>query len=267
MGCTCNNKRCNGDCFVTRQIRVNSGLGRAGGIGEDTLDDVSQRGNVTTVSLVAKPAIFDYELATLGQVKEYSQSEGFKYIEQEENGDVIIVGSSMQKVVISQDAVINANVNSAGQRGVLILKVNDDGGYKYSFAEGNIGNTILNTLPRAQTRLYWERYDDLVRWTSDIIMEGIKPTPIPVFAIDDYYDTLEVFSSYADSEILLSTDNGPFLPYPGKFNIGAVDRPAGYWKAKVKSLEPSRLESYIAYSLPTHSVKVGFPFVLPLTLS
>lgn len=178
----------------------------------------------------------------------------------------------MKKVIINRDIRVTALEQPPGATGILLVKQNDEGGHVITLAAGNSFSTgqtsiVLNTFPRAVTRLYWERYDVGAFWRSETVDPGIKPTTRPTIAIDDYYDTLDVYHQLGYSAIEMSIDNGPWQDFTGPFNIGAVDRPAGYWRFKIKALEPTRLESKIAYSLPTSSIKEGFPYVLPLTLS
>lgn len=172
----------------------------------------------------------------------------------------------MEKIILTQDTVVTAFDRSAGEDGKLIVVQDDEGGHLITYKDGELGgNVILDTYPRSIMILEWIRDDVNVYWTSRIAKPGIEPTSIPTIRIDDYLDTLEVFHFFPDSEILMSVNNGPWVQYPGKFNIGAVDRPAGYWRFKVKE-GVDRIESKIAYSLPTHAVKIGFPETLPFKL-
>jgi hypothetical protein len=60
-------------------------------------------------------------------------------------------------------------------------------------------------------------------------------------------NTLTASHALGSSEIVVSENDGPFLPYTGTISIGNVAREAGYWKFKIKG-EGKRQESKIANS-------------------
>ena len=172
-----------------------------------------------------------------------------------------------KKITIVEDTYFDALGAKPGMSGTIIAVIDDPAGHVFYLAEGNLGPTLVsNTLARAETELKWMRTDNAVYWTSRVLKEGIEQTVKPVFAIDDYYKTLDIFAAYPYSEIVMSTNSGPFLPFTGRIDIADIDRPAGYWKAKIISAT-DRLESALAISLPTYQGRRGFPFVLPLTLT
>lgn len=266
MGCNnCSCNSCSNDQSVTRQIKVGTYNGGTGGAG--SLDDVAHIGNETDLPLIAAPAILDVHLATLAQVKQYSNGGGFSYIDADDLNHIEIYNSIMYKSVISSDVTVGAILSPAGTKGTLIIVQDDLGGHLTSLAPNNKGTSIvLNTLPRAVTELTFIKTDNDAYWTSRVLDPGIQITQVPVFRIDDLYDTLEILHSFNDSDILISTNDGPYVEYTGPFSIGAVDRPAGYWKTKVKAT-PNRMESAVANSLATSSIKKGFDYTFNFNLS
>jgi hypothetical protein len=64
---------------------------------------------------------------------------------------------------------------------------------------------------------------------------GGSVTPLaPTVIADDELNTLQFVSGLGDSEIVISINNGAYVPYTGTINVGNVARAAGYWKAKTK---------------------------------
>lgn len=209
----------------------------------------------------------DNDATTKGYVDELYQSTGygFEYINAV-NGVVNIVSVGMKKVVITQNTKFDASSNPPGTFGRVIAIIDDEGGHTFDYAVNNTGDVPRsNTLARAETEFTWFRTDTGTFWQSRILKGGLVQTVVPVFAIDDYNKTLEIFSGYPDDQILLSTNNGPWEVYTGKFSFADLNRPAGFWRAKVIA-GYNRLESKIQYSLPTYVGKRGFPMVLPVTL-
>lgn len=229
------------------------------------LQEVTDVGNITDHTLVIKPAVELDEATTLGQVQDLIA--GKFEIVSPVNNNVIVSGPNMKKAVVSSATTVNALPATPGQTGILIIVQDDIGGNVVSLSPLNKGTVVLNTLPRAITELKWMRIDTSAYWETRVLEPGIVPTTLPTINLDDYYDTLEVYHSLPDSEILMSVNNGPWVPYPGKFSIGAVDRPAGYWKFMIKGLEPTRLPSAIASSLPARSIKKGFTYTFNFKLA
>ena len=174
----------------------------------------------------------------------------------------------MKRITATKNLILDALSAKPGSFGTLYIDQDDIGGHIITLNTGNTGIIVLNTLPRARTELNWKRTDREVNWTSLVLDPGIKPTTLPTIRIDDRLDTLEVLHSLPDSEILMSVNDGPWINYPGLFSIGAVDRPPGYWKFKIKEgFNPPRLESGISSSLQVYAAKKGFTFKFPVPLA
>lgn len=191
----------------------------------------------------------------------------FESITPDSNG-IIQVDGTMRKAVIDRNVVINGMNLLPGFTGVLLIKQSDDGGFLVTLGANNKGGTPpVNTYPRAITRYYFERYDDITFWKYDVIDPGIQPTLPPTIAIDDQEDTLEVLTQYPDTEVLMQVGiSTEWVQYTGKFSFPPQDRPAGFWKFKIKAHEPDRLESKITLSLPTSAIKTGFTLIMPTKL-
>lgn len=217
-------------------------------------------------SIVASPAQTDDQLATFGQVKSSLGGLSFNYVTAV-NKDIEINSVGIKKSILTDDVNIGAMTAIQGMFGKLLLVQDDEGNHVMNYKTNNIGEKIpTNTLPRAVTELNWFKDDVRAWWTVRVLFEGIEPTPIPTIALDNYYFTLEVFDFYDDSEILMSVNGGAWVPYPGKFSVAQINRPAGYWRFKVKEAE-GRIESKIASSLPLSAVRTGFAMPLPITLT
>lgn len=65
-------------------------------------------------------------------------------------------------------------------------------------------------------------------------MVTVTPEP-PSLTSDDVLNTLSASHQLGNSEILVSENNGAYTAYLGVISVGNVDRPAGYWKFKIKS--------------------------------
>jgi hypothetical protein len=190
-----------------------------------------------------------------------SKRRELKYTQPNSAGYIEVDGLYMYKAVVTRDVTVGSITSPAGDEGRLILVQDDLGGHKSTLAPGNKGDAIvLNTLPRAITSLQWYKDDTGVYWTSKIMNPGIKPTSKPVFQLNDYLNTLDIFHELGYTQIELSTDGGPWLQFTGPFSFGAVDRPKGYWRARVKGLEPTRLVSAISYSNPVNAAQIGFEY-------
>lgn len=245
-----------------------------------TLEEIK---NLIDVKIKCKPSlgqVSNYDLArVLKKIIEYTNDNDdaggvdpgeepvlieFEYIYPDANG-VLNIDGTVRKAIISTDITVSAGEGRLGESGVLIIKQDDKGGHLIKFAEGSYGSVVLNTLPRAITQFDWVRTDEGIYFTSRAISEGLRTTQVPTISINDYYDTLEVFFPFPNSELLMSVNWGPWVPYNGKINIGAFDRPAGYWRFKIKEAV-GRLESEISESLPVFAAKKGFPYVLPVKL-
>jgi len=223
--------------------------------------------------VTGKSLVLDTEITKLSTITEermaaWDQEEPFSFdIISDVNGLVSVSSMGMKKLLITRDTRFSAIDALPGMYGRIVAVIDDEGGHLLTIAEGNEGtNPPNNTLARAETELNWFRTDTAVYWTSRILVGGIEQTVLPVFAIDDYNKTLEIFASYPDDQILMSTNGGPFLPYTGKISFQDIARPAGFWKAKIIAAD-RRLESKIQSSLPTHVGKYGFPLALPFTLT
>src|SRR5690606_17593445 len=55
------------------------------------------------------------------------------------------------------------------------------------------------------------------------------------------------------SEILVSENNGPFVQYTGPISVGNFNRPAGYWRFKIKAAT-GRAESIVIKSTAVTSM-------------
>lgn len=174
----------------------------------------------------------------------------------------------VQKVtLVHPTTVISGMGRTPGESGILVVKQDDISGRNFTLGgEGNIGTVgAQDALPREIYTLRWYRTDEHCFWEMGDKVKGIFSTVIPVIRVDDYLNELEVLHHLPDSELEISVNNGPWIQYTGTMQIGAVDRPAGYYRARVKD-DPSRTVSPIAYSLPFKSQTEGFPYILNLIL-
>lgn len=84
-----------------------------------------------------------------------------------------------------------------------------------------------------------------------IALAGGNPgntTPVaPTVTANDTNNTLDFSSTLGNSEIVISINGGAYVAYTGQINVGDVERPAGYWKAKIK-VDTGRNESSITNS-------------------
>lgn len=176
----------------------------------------------------------------------------------------------IQKIVLDRSlTLIDGSNREPGDSGVLILKQDDSGARYYRLSDNpiNVGSILNNNyLPRARIALRWYRDDESCYWTIDRVIKGVYPTTPPVFRVDDFNNRLEIFHSLPLTEVLISENNGPWVPYSGPIQVGAVDRPGGYWKAYIPETE-TRTESPIAYSLPFNAGSKGFPYTFNFQLS
>ena len=177
-----------------------------------------------------------------------------------------IVSGGIKVSTITTDITIDASSATPGITGKLLVIVDDEGNHIVNYADGNVGDKIpTNSLPRAETEFSWYKTNKKTIWNVKIISEGIEQTTIPTISLDNYFYTLEVFHFEDDSEILMSVNGGPWIQYPGKFNVDQVDRPAGYWQFKIKE-GVDRIESKVAFSLPLSAIRRGFPEIIPVLL-
>ncbi|WP_145859040.1 hypothetical protein [Pedobacter suwonensis] len=80
-------------------------------------------------------------------------------------------------------------------------------------------------------------------------------TPVaPTLAANDTNNTLSASHALGASEIVMSVNGAAYIAYPGTISVGDVDRPAGYWKFKIKSAT-GRNESPVVNS-PAFTVTV-----------
>ncbi|OUJ71213.1 hypothetical protein BXP70_22290 [Hymenobacter crusticola] len=89
-----------------------------------------------------------------------------------------------------------------------------------------------------------------------------NPTSELAFVADDVANTLSVQSTVSNSEILISENDGAYVPYTGEIQVGNVDRPLGYWKCKRKTLVAATTSAPAAS--PEFTIDLGAP--MPLTL-
>jgi len=73
------------------------------------------------------------------------------------------------------------------------------------------------------------------------------PTP-PIVTGNDTANTLIATHATYPNDIVVSTNNSPYVDYTETILVGNVDRPAGYWKFKIKAALPGRNESSIVSS-------------------
>lgn len=176
----------------------------------------------------------------------------------------------IQKVKLDRPlTIIDGMARTPGDSGILILQQDDEGAryYEKTNTWGNIGNIYIdNFLPRSLVALRWYRDDSFCYWFLEYVIKGIYPTTAPVFRVDDYHNTLDIFHPLPKSEILVSENNGPWEPYTGQKYIGPIDRPAGYWRAYVAA-NNTRTESPIAYSLPFIAGNIGFDYTFNFSLT
>lgn len=176
----------------------------------------------------------------------------------------------IQKIILDKPMTyVDGMSRSPGDSGVLILKQDDEGARYYQMADtpGNVGDIYRdNFLPRSIITLEWYRDDERCYWQIGHIIKGIYPTTPPVFRVDDYNNTLEIFHTLPHDQILVSENNGPWLPYTGIINVGPIDRPEGYWRAYIEGNE-SRTQSPMAYSLPFRAINKGFTYTFDFNLS
>lgn len=175
----------------------------------------------------------------------------------------------MQKITLTNlENFVDGSQRIPGEEGILIAR-QDDFGARFLYLKenginkGNIYNR--NDLPRAETTYHWYRTDNYCFWEIGDMIKGILPTPKPVFFANDYTNEIYVLHDGYNSDVLVSENNGPWIPNPGVISVGAVDRPAGYWRAYVPA-NAWRTESPMAYSLPFHAAHFGFDYTLDFNL-
>ncbi|WP_026904567.1 hypothetical protein [Pedobacter glucosidilyticus] len=128
---------------------------------------------------------------------------------------------------------------------------------KQSFPNGDteLSATVIQSLPVYDTEdalqqsslLDYEPYRTSTGFVKYKMPSSSNITPPPPVAIaDDVLNTLAFTHELGSSEIVVSTNDGPYMPY-SLINVGDVYRPAGYYKAKIKAA-PGRNESGITNS-------------------
>jgi len=114
----------------------------------------------------------------------------------------------------------------------------------------------FNDIGLSPTTTYWYRLKvsaagfassdfDVDSKTTDIA-GNTTPAP-PALTANDTANTLSASHPLGASEIVVSENNGTFAAYTGTINVGNVNRPAGYWKFKIKAAA-GRNESSVASS-------------------
>lgn len=211
---------------------------------------------------------FEEFLATLGGK---GTEGGFEYIFIDDDDVARLTSTSaVQKVTLDRDGVyLDGMHRSPGDSGILLVVQDDTASRRFYLSEGgNRGNIYINNhLPRAITAYDWFRDDKYCFWRIRETVKGIFPTIKPVFRANDRENTLEVLHRLPDSELEISINGGPWIPYEGPIDVGVVDRPAGYWRARVKPNLEERTNSPIEYSLPFHVEDTGFPYTFNFNLS
>jgi hypothetical protein len=135
------------------------------------------------------------------------------------------------------------------------ILVSENGGVFITYTgQINVGNVARAAgYWKFKTKAATQRNESAVV-NSPAFTEVIATTPnAPTLAANDNANTLTASHGLGDAEILVSENNGLFVTYTGKIDIGDVARPVGYWKFKTKAT-PQRNESPVANS-PEFTIK------------
>lgn len=243
--------------------------------------NVNSRANGLPVIIASGESLEEYWFKNgqlVPKVAEATFNTTFKLVDIEETSENVGMirlepGYHMMKSTLNLDNVyIDGSTALPGTSGYLIIRQDDIASRRlYILPESNNLGTLgsvgtNNVLPRAVTTIHWYRDDEYCYWRLQDVVKGIYPTIKPVFRVDDVANTLEVHHQLPSSEMEISTNNGPWVQYTGTIYVGPVNRPAGYFRARVKD-HPSRTTSPIAYSLPFNAVIKGFPYKFNFKLS
>jgi hypothetical protein len=88
---------------------------------------------------------------------------------------------------------------------------------------------------KSGTNYNFDRIIDLDSMRFSVTSSSSMSTAAPTLAANDSTNTITASHALGSSEIVVSEDNGSFLPYSGQINVGNVALPAGYWKFKTKA--------------------------------
>lgn len=195
------------------------------------LDEVASKASTINVYLRQDQA--PYKI--LSDVKSFTTTASIKTVEMlfqaktEENVCVLIIESKDADLVYRLD-----NVKFTEAR-VRITNPDDYVRFEY--------NPTASVRTIGLDKVYINSRNQIVKdqvilqpFSSEILIVQkniIVPTS-PVVTSDDEKNTITVSHSFGQSEILVSENNGTYQQYAGPLSVGNVDRPAGYWKFKIK---------------------------------
>ena len=119
--------------------------------------------------------------------------------------------------------------------GLSEILVNENNGTWMPYAgQINVGNV---NRPNG----YWQfkikatngRNESAVALSPGFTITNSTPTP-PQVTADDVADILSASSPLGVSEIIVSENGGPWMPYIAQIAVGNIARPQGYWQFKIK---------------------------------
>jgi uncharacterized membrane protein len=115
-----------------------------------------------------------------------------------------------------------------------ILVSENNGSYAAYTAQILVGNVARPIgYWKFKTRAAPQRNESLVVNSPEFT---VTTTPVaPVLLANDSTNTLSASHALGTSEILVSENNGAFLPYSTMIIVGDVAQPAGYWKFKTRA--------------------------------
>jgi hypothetical protein len=218
--------------------------------------------------------IYYYRITVIGH-DQYANSD-YAYAQASTKTQVIVVTPTPPTVTVSVTPLsglyqYKADAQDAdGIRSIYIriYRAGDDSLYA-SYGPSAVGQTSftsINGVPPTGSYYAIATATDTANTSgnSNKTMFAIAPVVVtpapPTINANDANDTLIFGSPLGISEIVVSTQDGPFLPYTNSISIGDVDRPEGYYKAKIKG-GTNRNESVVVRS-PAFTVK---PVVIVIT--
>lgn len=151
-------------------------------------------------------------------------------------------------IISDDDKNVLSASHSLGTSEILVSENN--GSFVAYSGQINVGN-----VTRAAG--YWKfkiksstdrNESDVANSPAFTVAEKISIDP-PVLIANDEVNTLSATHDLGLSEILVSEDNGIYLPYSGPINVGNVSRELGYWKFKIRAAD-GRNESSSVNSPP-----------------
>jgi hypothetical protein len=117
---------------------------------------------------------------------------------------------------------------------------------------------------KSGTNYNFDRIIDLDSMRFSVTSSSPMSTAAPTVATSDSTNTITASHALGSSEIVVSENNGTFLPYSGQINVGNVAHAVGYWKFKIKAAlqrNESAVTSSPEFTIATATITPAAPVI------